>query len=417
MEDLNCVIKLNGEDETLAFKRITLLTGMNGIGKGSFVDDFTRQCGLPNIVKNFGGSTYWKWAKFEKKTVKLNEEAVDSFVKSCGGSVDCLMFMYPEIDLHPKSQSRFGRAIALLSERTGARIVVVTHSMYIFGGIRMGLLEPSITVSVDDLAWYHFFKFKLMDKETTLYEKMSVGKDGNVEGKTTDSFFDCSSSHLMDLIDWSMTNVSKSDEPPFERIPFKVGDETFDFNKITVVCGREGLGKSDFVKAYAMERNAETRCGYRIYRGSMFLDEPFIDKPNVKIVVFDHPENGVHDELQFSFGVYMAMLADAQDLQVVVETNSSEIINGIRTGLCMYATNIDYRAFTSFFFCETRKKFEILEVSLDESGNLSDIPVDFPGDQTRQDCRDIMILMAPTKGIRRKLEKQRLDEQKKYSKE
>ena len=420
MKDINCIAKLNGVDESLVFKRITLLTGMNGIGKSGIVSDFIRKCGLPNIINNYDGSTYWKWVNFKKGIVSLNEEAVDALVKSTGG-VDCLIFTHPENDLHPKSQSNFGYAMALLSVRTGARIVVETHSPHVFNGIRLALLDSKCPIGIDELSWYHFYNLNQLGDKATLYENMSIDEEGNVDGKAVDSFFDCPKRHLEDLLEMSENKLSRNKclekNAPLDKIPFKVGDETFNFNKVTVVCGREGLGKSKFIETYAMERKAETGCEYKLFRGSDFLKESVIDDPNVKVVVFDHPENDMHVELQFSFGLYMALLADVQDLQVVVETNSVEVINGMTVGLCLHATNIDYRAFTAFFFHETKEKFEVVEVSLDDGGNLSDLPVDFPGDQLRQDCRDIAIIRPPTEEIGKKLEKFKLEEQEKYSKE
>ena len=81
----------------------------------------------------------------------------------------------------------------------------------------------------------------------------------------------------------------------------------------------------------------------------------------------------------------------ASGIRVVIETHSEHIVNGIRRMIIEGKTEMSHDDMTIYFFQDKNKENEknIIEIKMDQFGNLSDFPIDF-FDQVRQDMFRLM---------------------------
>ena len=99
--------------------------------------------------------------------------------------------------------------------------------------------------------------------------------------------------------------------------------------------------------------------------------------------IIENPEAHLHPKGQSRMGQFLAMLAQA-GVQVVIETHSEHIINGIRIASLQNYINTDDVTINFFSKKSDAKYIEVQTIKLDTLGNLSDFPIGF-FDQVEQD--------------------------------
>lgn len=126
-----------------------------------------------------------------------------------------------------------------------------------------------------------------------------------------------------------------------------------------------------------------------------------IAKPNTLFIV-ENPEAHLHPKAQSNLGFYLGVIA-ASGVRILIETHSEHIINGIRRAVLSKETNLNSQDIGIYFFNGYSQQPNIddsqysipnlilEEIDIDDSGNLSNWPVDF-FDQTRQDLADIIYM-------------------------
>ena len=87
-------------------------------------------------------------------------------------------------------------------------------------------------------------------------------------------------------------------------------------------------------------------------------------------------------------GYFLARMA-AAGVRVIIETHSEHVINGIRRMIVEGKTEMSHEDMTIYFFQKKQGIKGIMEITMDEYGNLSDFPEDF-FDQVRQDTLAIL---------------------------
>ena len=105
--------------------------------------------------------------------------------------------------------------------------------------------------------------------------------------------------------------------------------------------------------------------------------------PNDGILIVENPEAHLHAKAQSNMGYFLARMA-AAGVRVIIETHSEHIINGIRRMIVEGKTDMSHENLTIYFFQNKDGERNIMEISMDENGNLSAFPEDF-FDQVRQD--------------------------------
>lgn len=105
--------------------------------------------------------------------------------------------------------------------------------------------------------------------------------------------------------------------------------------------------------------------------------------PNDGILIVENPEAHLHAKAQSNMGYFLARMA-AAGIHVIIETHSEHIVNGIRRMIVEGKTDMSHENLTIYFFQNNDGERNIMEISMDENGNLSAFPEDF-FDQVRQD--------------------------------
>lgn len=105
------------------------------------------------------------------------------------------------------------------------------------------------------------------------------------------------------------------------------------------------------------------------------------------LFIIENPEAHLHPKAQSSLGEFLGYVA-SQGVNIVIETHSEHIINGLRKAIFLNK-NLSSESINIYFF----KGFEgghlkYEEILTDEKGNLSSFPIDF-FDQVRQDLSEI----------------------------
>jgi len=111
--------------------------------------------------------------------------------------------------------------------------------------------------------------------------------------------------------------------------------------------------------------------------------------PNTMFIV-ENPEAHLHPAGQSRIGQFLAQMASA-GVQVVVETHSEHVLNGIRIATMKGLLKPDEVAINFFQRNEETENVEIQEIGLTTSGDLTKFPAGF-FDQTQQDLVKLITL-------------------------
>lgn len=235
-----------GETENIEINRITVLTGMNSIGKSSMLHDIyflpalyigpDRFSEFDQFIDAFDKTPYALKSReltcslladsihdifnVDTKSVFRNDEwtvnidGIDIQSASLGITYVIPILLYglsmssgkliienPEAFLHPKAQSNMGYFIAQIASR-GVNVVIKTHSEHIINGIRRMLIEGKTNMSYKDLTIYFLFKSVSNDKNIT---KIIMDNMGNLSEFPVD-FFDQVRQDTYALLKMTRTN-------------------------------------------------------------------------------------------------------------------------------------------------------------------------------------------------------------------
>lgn len=133
--------------------------------------------------------------------------------------------------------------------------------------------------------------------------------------------------------------------------------------------------------------NAATNVGFGITYALPILVSG-LTVPEGGMLLVENPEAHLHAKAQSNMGYFLARMA-AAGVRVIIETHSEHIVNGIRRMIVEGKTEISHEDMTIYFFQNYNGEKDIMEITMDEFGNLSDFPEDF-FDQIRQDTLAII---------------------------
>lgn len=133
--------------------------------------------------------------------------------------------------------------------------------------------------------------------------------------------------------------------------------------------------------------NAATNVGFGITYALPILVSG-LTVPEGGMLIVENPEAHLHAKAQSNMGYFLARMA-AAGVRVIVETHSEHIVNGIRRMIVEGKSTMSHEGMTIYFFQNKDEEKGIKEITMDESGNLSDFPEDF-FDQIRQDTLAIL---------------------------
>ena len=142
--------------------------------------------------------------------------------------------------------------------------------------------------------------------------------------------------------------------------------------------------------------NAATNVGFGITYALPILVSG-LTVPEGGMLLVENPEAHLHAKAQSNMGYFLARMA-AAGVRVIIETHSEHIVNGIRRMIVEGKTDMLHDDMTIYFFQNKNGEKNIMEITMDDMGNLSEFPVDF-FDQVRQDMSELMKLEFKRKGM------------------
>ena len=108
------------------------------------------------------------------------------------------------------------------------------------------------------------------------------------------------------------------------------------------------------------------------------------------IILIENPEAHLHPFGQSEMGVFLSKVA-ATGVQLIVESHSDHILNGIRKAV-LNTPELKAEDVKIYFFDELEKKDKrIIPIRIESNADLSEFPLDF-FDQGRKDLREILKL-------------------------
>lgn len=144
-------------------------------------------------------------------------------------------------------------------------------------------------------------------------------------------------------------------------------------------------------------KDAATNVGFGITYALPILVSG-LTVPEGGILIVENPEAHLHAKAQSNMGYFLARMA-AAGVRVIIETHSEHIVNGIRRMIVEGKTEMSHEDMTIYFFQDKNGEKNIMEITMDDIGNLSEFPMDF-FDQVRQDMLELMNLERKRKGMK-----------------
>jgi len=126
----------------------------------------------------------------------------------------------------------------------------------------------------------------------------------------------------------------------------------------------------------------------KLFEDSNKKDIQDIDK---EMIIIENPEAHLHPSAQSMLGIFLSIMS--QNVQIVVETHSEHIINGIRLAVLNKRVSENDISINFFKSNEIESKENIVQISIDPKSNLSEWPKGF-FDQQEKDISTIFKIRA-----------------------
>jgi predicted ATPase len=98
----------------------------------------------------------------------------------------------------------------------------------------------------------------------------------------------------------------------------------------------------------------------------------------IEIILIENPEAHLHPYAQSQIGEFLTVVA-AAGIQIIIETQSDHVLNGIRKSIKSAKHSIKAREVGIFFFAGMRDDtmLDIISPAISDDGNLSEWPENF----------------------------------------
>ena len=127
--------------------------------------------------------------------------------------------------------------------------------------------------------------------------------------------------------------------------------------------------------------------GYGLSYAFPILVAGLLAKPG-QVLIIDSPEAHLHPMGQSKMGDFLAVVSSA-GVQVIVETHSDHILNGVRLAALRKTDSFDRKDVAFHFFARDADNIIHHEIEITQSGGLSEYPAFF-FDQSEKDLRSIV---------------------------
>lgn len=200
----------------------------------------------------------------------------------------------------------------------------------------------------------------LVEKDDNLKEDF-VGINGehvlNVLGEQNSSFIERVNKELSAILCGASLNTINHDKSNFIQLMLDSNNDSLGFKPVNV-----GFGYS-----YVLP----------------IILSVLLSKEN-SIVVIENPEAHLHPGAQSRMVEFLLKYRKEKKLQMIIETHSDHIINGLRIAVKKNAINKKEAEILHFVKNKDGNDVEVKQISIDKNGTLSDYPDDFMDEWTKQ---------------------------------
>lgn len=105
---------------------------------------------------------------------------------------------------------------------------------------------------------------------------------------------------------------------------------------------------------------------------------------NGSVVIIENPEAHLHPRAQSRIMEFLIDQSKRKDLQLIIETHSDHVVNGMRISMKKGLLNTDESIVQHFAYTDQKSSPVITCITCDAKGNLSDYPEDFQDEWTAQ---------------------------------
>ncbi|MDR2116586.1 MAG: DUF3696 domain-containing protein [Planctomycetaceae bacterium] len=359
-------------DTQIPMNLLTVLTGVNGAGKSSFIQSILLFRQLVDLAKDV-----------PKEYIPDNSVSLNGQYLLALGDGSCILpnnvnddnisfaFVNDKTNINlcyaqfvVKNNTTPTLALSVISEKSmvnNQECPICRQAFYYLNAERLGprIRQELKYFSYPHAGWQGEYTAQLLNLESGFYKIDESRKFPNSQNPLL------LTSQINDWLDFLIpeTSISVTSNP--ETLEAQIRIENAFTRQIPALATNMGFGISYVLPILATGLIAEA--------GTMFLVE--------------NPEAHLHPSAQTRIGMFLAMVAQA-GVHVVVETHSDHVINGIQ--LAVVKQTIQHELVTVNFFEQIKKSEQpkITPIALSEKGELECWPPGF-FDQSQRDLAEL----------------------------
>ena len=331
------------QDESIELSKLTVLTGRNSAGKSSFIqslllyDIFGLNLGLPSKLINFTNSSIDIDSSGQEFQIGIDDKISKFSIEEERFSENYLSTVADERNekiFYYINAERFGPRISQMIEKTDVEDVgsFGQNTLFVLDRVNMQNLTSAFPTKI---------------------------KKSNGRFKNECEYW------VNKIIDDVQFEVFVNDDLGVSSLRFKE-------NGIDVLPTNVGFGISYILPI--------------IVQG-LYLSVLNNKDKQERVLIVENPEAHLHPYGQSQIGQFLAELSHKGGVQVIVETHSDHVINGMRLySLRQKCVESDFRL---YYFNKQDGRHEIISIGINESGEIIDWPKGF-FDQAKIDLFEMM---------------------------
>lgn len=358
------------KEETISFGQITVLAGANGVGKSSVIQAMLL---LNELYRHDeGGGTYLSIN--DKTNTFLELGSTKEILYSNAEDSTIIFRAWDEQEQHD----------------TGRFEIIKQNALTIKGAFS----QRSVSTAIPLNRYLHYLNAERLGPRNTqnlaAQRELHTGFQGEYTGYAI-----AEASRLINSVSEARRNTSIKAGVGFDRqveawmdfiIPdVEINIETFEnINQVRIGIRKKGAG-TEFLHP--------NNIGFGISYVLPIVVSGLIAEPGSLLIV-ENPEAHLHPLGQSRVGQFLAKMAGA-GVQVIVETHSEHIINGIRIAALKQQIPAE-KVLINYFSQRSGQPIAVQPISINDKGELEDWPGGF-FDQEEKDLSEIFQLSRKSK--------------------
>jgi len=350
-------------------RNLNVLLGLNGQGKSSFIQSLLvlRQSdkldqgelklnGGENGLANIGTTkdALYQYSKAEGLTIKIQFQNTAAYEMEFDYKIDADIFIQKlEKDLYGESKPELNRVQSLFdnnfqylnAQRVEPKSVNITSYSNVVDGNSIGKYGQ-----------YTAHYIELRGNENVLFDNLLHEKSKTFDEVTNKEVINKT---LINQINLWLGEISPGVNVRTTKI-------SSDFVLLEYVFKQPNFGNTNRYKP----ENVGFGISYALHVVTALLSA----KPG-QLIIVENPESHIHPRGQAALGKLISLLAQ-NDVQIIIETHSDHILNGIRVGV-KEKPELKDRTIIFYFkkvVTESEQFSKITDIKIDKNGTLSEYP-------------------------------------------